>query len=318
MPVIFKIIFTKIFIKRLTLILGVAIILVPQIVGAVTTSTSVVQISAYVGMEDDSGGSGGGSGSGSGGGGGSSGIVIPTTVNFSGVAYPLSKVYILKDGNIVATTIADPRANFNISLNGLKTNSYTFSVYGEDSKSRKSSSFSFPIFITEGTTVNIGNIFISPTIDIDKIQVKKGDNLVIFGQSAPKSEITISVNSSPEYFFKVKSGDSGIYLYNLDTSILDLGDHKTKSKATLNNQLSSYTQPLSFLVGNSNKENKIELSSCSILRADLNCDTRVNLIDFSILAYWYKKTNPPERVDFNKDGQITLSDFSILAYYWTG
>ncbi|MFA6385357.1 MAG: dockerin type I domain-containing protein, partial [Candidatus Paceibacterota bacterium] len=57
---------------------------------------------------------------------------------------------------------------------------------------------------------------------------------------------------------------------------------------------------------------------CSFLRGDLNCDNHVNLIDFSIMAYWYKKINPPEKVDLNNDGKITLVDFSIMAFNWTG
>jgi hypothetical protein len=51
---------------------------------------------------------------------------------------------------------------------------------------------------------------------------------------------------------------------------------------------------------------------------DMNTDCRVNLIDFSILAYWYKKAGVPASVDLNGDGKVTIVDFSILAYYWTG
>jgi hypothetical protein len=270
-----------------------------------------VTISATVGSDTPPPGGGGG-----GGGGGSGGYTIPTTVNFSGMAYPLSKVYILKDGQIVATTIADPGANFSVSLSDLATKIYTFSVYVEDSNMRKSSAFSFPIYVTSGTTVNIGNIFLSPTIDIDKSVVRKGDNLAIFGQSIPKSEVTISVHSDPEYFFKVTSNTSGTYLYNLDTSSLEIGSHQTKSKTTLNGQLSSFGTPLSFLVGGENKIKDEVL--CEKKRSDLNCDGRVNLIDFSIMAYWYKRPNPPSKVDLNGDQKISLVDFSIIAYDWTG
>ena len=36
------------------------------------------------------------------------------------------------------------------------------------------------------------------------------------------------------------------------------------------------------------------------------------------MAYWYKKTSPPENADLNADGEINLIDFSIMAYSWTG
>jgi hypothetical protein len=232
------------------------------------------------------------------------------------MAYPLSQVFILKDGNMIASTIADQTANFSVSLTGLNTNTYTFSVYGEDGSSRKSSFFSFPIYITEGTTVNIGNIFLSPTIDVDKIEVKRGENIIIFGQSIPKNEVVISVHSDQEHFFRVISNAMGAYLYNLDTSILEIGKHQTKSKTTLDTQVSLYATPVSFNVGEENiiKDNK----NCSLLIGDLNCDNHVNLIDFSIMAYWYKKPSPPDKVDLSKDGKISLVDFSIMAFHWTG
>lgn len=51
---------------------------------------------------------------------------------------------------------------------------------------------------------------------------------------------------------------------------------------------------------------------------DINSDGKVNLIDFSIAAYWYGKPSPPANVDFNADGKVNLIDFSIMAFYWTG
>ncbi|MFA6385890.1 MAG: hypothetical protein WCW29_04050, partial [Candidatus Paceibacterota bacterium] len=224
-----------------------AVFFIPQFIFATDIfDTSEVTISAQVissGVDE-------------GGGGGSSGssietekINISTIVNFSGMAYPFAKVFILQDGQIVATTIANEEAYFSVSLSNLSTDTYTFSVYGEDSSNRKSSFFSFPIFITSGTIVNIGNIFLSPTIEINKSEVKKGDNLIIFGQSIPQKEITISVHSGQEYFYKVMSDMTGAYLYDLNTSLLDLGKHQTKSKTTSNDHISLYTTPLVFLVG---------------------------------------------------------------------
>lgn len=310
-------IMANIFYKNKTILFFfIFLICFPQMVLSYTTDLHPVTISAYVGVTDPNDDDNQGGGHGGGGGGGVTPIHLGTVVNFSGMAYPLSRVYILKDGQIAATTIADPAANFSVSLSDLNTNTYTFSVYGEDDKGRKSSFFSFPIFITKGTTVNIGNIFLSPTIDIDKSEVKKGDNLVIFGQSIPKKEIVISVHSDQEYFYKIISNQMGVYLYNLDTSILEIGKHQTKSKSVLESQISQYTTPLSFIVGDENKTK--DNTTCSLLRGDLNCDNHVNLIDFSIMAYWYKKPNPPLKVDLNSDMKISLVDFSIMAFNWTG
>ncbi len=58
-------------------------------------------------------------------------------------------------------------------------------------------------------------------------------------------------------------------------------------------------------------------------KADLNNDCKVNLIDFSIAAYWYKRIISAEFVQkeserLNSDGKVDLVDFSIMAFYWTG
>ena len=57
----------------------------------------------------------------------------------------------------------------------------------------------------------------------------------------------------------------------------------------------------------------------SSLVGDANGDGHVDLIDFSIAAYWYDRSEaPPAHVDLNQDGKVDLIDFSILAFHWTG
>jgi hypothetical protein len=263
-------------------------------------------------------GGGGGGGGGSSGGGSSS---SQTGVIFSGRAYPLSNVSVLEDGQLAVTTIADPNANFNISLLGLSAGNYTFSVYGEDSEGRRSSLFTFPVFITSGVVTNIGGIFIAPTIAVDKSEVKRGDNIAIFGQSASQADIIISVHSAQEVFATTSSDKNGIYLYNFDTSQIDYGEHNTQSKAAVDQAISDYSNSVSFNVGT---ENVIASApkQCP-LKGDLNGDCKVDLVDFSIAAYWYKQPlsdafKKIEKAELNGDGKVDLVDFSIMAYYWTG
>ena len=262
-----------------------------------------------------SGGSGGGGGGGSGGG-GSITVVSDTGVNFSGRAYPLSKISILKDGQLALTTIAGPDSKFNATLGNLSTGDYTFSVYGTDKNGVRSSPFTFPVFITAGSTTNIGGIFIAPTISVDKSEVKKGDNIAIFGQSTPSSQVVISVHSQQELFKNTESDADGVYLHNLDTSPLEMGSHVTKSKALVGGEISSFGDTVSFVVGTKNVPVQVS-KSCST-KGDVNGDCKINLVDFSVAAYWYKKKNPPAKVDLNNDNAVNLIDFSIMAYYWTG
>jgi hypothetical protein len=254
--------------------------------------------------------------SGGGGGGGGGGYIPPETrVIFSGRAYPKSAITILKDAQIVATTIAGADANFLVSLSGLSGGNYIFSLYSEDNQGIRSSLLTFPVSVTSGATTNVSGIFIAPTIAVDKSEVKRGDNIAIFGQSAPQAEITIQVSSDEEFFVKTPSDKNGVYLYNFGTEVLDYGSHLTKSKAAKDGEISSFSKAVNFLVGTKNIFAKP--AKCPP-KGDLNSDCRVNLVDFSIAAYWYKRPNPPVAVDLNGDRKIDLIDFSIMAFYWTG
>jgi hypothetical protein len=57
--------------------------------------------------------------------------------------------------------------------------------------------------------------------------------------------------------------------------------------------------------------------ACRKVIADINCDGKVNLVDFSIMYFWYEKRPVPVRVDLNRDGTVNIFDFSIMAYYWS-
>ena len=52
---------------------------------------------------------------------------------------------------------------------------------------------------------------------------------------------------------------------------------------------------------------------------DVNKDGRIDLIDFSIMAFWWKRDIGTDNAsDLNCDSRVDLVDFSILAYHWTG
>jgi len=254
-------------------------------------------------------------------GGGGAPPSVETKVVFSGRAYPGSAVTLLKDAQIVVKTIAGPDSNFEISLAGLSGGNYIFSIYGEDKNGLKSPLFTFSVSITSGVTTKVSGIFLAPTIAVDKSEVRRGDNIAIFGQSTAASEISISVSSEEEVFVKTKADKDGVYLYNFDTSPLEIAQHFMKSKAALDGEISSFSKVISFIVGTKNVF--AELPTKAPAKGDLSGDKRVNLVDFSIVAHWYKRPlsaafKTVEKEKLNGDGKIDLVDFSIMAYYWTG
>lgn len=258
----------------------------------------------------------------------------PTGVTFEGRAYPNRTVTLVKDGQVAATTVAGPDAAFKVTLTGLSAGNYIFSIYSEDIKGLRSAPLILPVSVTAGVSTTIGGIFISPTIEVDKTEVKRGDNITIFGQSYPKTDIVIQVNSEEDFFVKTQADGGGVYLYDFDSSPLDLGEHTTKSKATQDGFISSSSRTVGFKVVRTKSKAK-ELpkppapdtggsgGAGKCRKTDVNCDGKVNLIDFSIVSYWYKRPlndafKKKEKEHFNGDGKIDLKDFSIMAFYWTG
>jgi hypothetical protein len=257
---------------------------------------------------------------GSSGGGGGPGVGVQTGATFSGRAYPLSNVRLLKDGQIIANTLAGPDAYFSITALGINTGDHTFTVIGIDNNGLTSQSQSFYIGISYGITTTISGIFLAPTLAVDKSTVKRGDNLAIFGQTAPESVVIIGVSSDEETFHTTSADDIGAFLYNLDTSPLVMGGHETRAKSTKDGAISNFGHIIDFIVGYTNIFN--EDLQC-VERGDMNNDCRVNLVDFSIAAFWYGKglnetMQTRESMQLNNDNVINLIDLSIMAYYWTG
>lgn len=264
---------------------------------------------------EDTGSSGGGSG---GGGGGIK--VVATGAKFSGRAYPLSHIDLLKDGVIIGSTVAGPDAQFSITVTGINSGSHTFLIIGRDTDGLRSQSLSFPITVSSGVTTAISGIFLAPTLTVDKLVVSRGDNLAIFGQTAPDSKVTIGIASEHESFHFTDADESGVFLYNFNSALLAFGDHETRAKSEKDGSITQFGQEVTFEVGSRTVLNKN--IGCP-LRGDLNNDCRVDIVDFSIAAFWYEKPLSTglvttEKVWLNGDGALDLVDLSIMAFHWTG
>lgn len=144
--------------------------------------------------------------------------------------------------------------------------------------------------------------------------MKQGDVIAFFGQAAANSEVTININSDNNISLKTVANSEGVYLYNFITSELEKEQHLAKARAVLDNLLTANSRVVTFMVGDKN----IQAVSASKVTGDVNSDAKVNLVDFSIVAYWYKRPSPPNYVDLNGDKKVDLVDFSIMAFYWTG
>jgi hypothetical protein len=237
----------------------------------------------------------------------------PTAVVLKGIAYPSSTVTILKDGVIAVQTPADPSAKFDITVSSLTAGSYTFGVYGTDTDGRAGPVSNFTVTLTTGTTVTITGIFLGPTISADKTSLKPGEKITLLGSTSPISNVHIFVSSSSEKEFTTEASATGAWSKQLLASELNTGAHTARSKAEdPSGSVSEFSNSVTFTVAS------ITDPDAGYLPADINKDHAVNLIDFSILLFFWNKEKPSQlRVDINKDGIANIIDFSIMLFYWT-
>jgi hypothetical protein len=271
---------------------------------------------------------GGGSGAGTASTGGASagaagGVMLNTATTdsaiFKGLAYPGSVVSVLRNGVIVAETPASPNGAFEIKVQGIPTGTYTFGIRAEDSSGIFSALQVFTVFVSQGISVVVDGIFIPPTITTDKVETQQGSPIVISGASVPNAKVSISIQTALEIIRKTTADANGAWSYTFDTTGIEIGNHTVKARSITGNDLSLHSDTISFLVGAKNvPRNTSRGVTANNKRCDLNNDKRVNLLDFSIMAFWYKRLGFPDKVDLNSDKKVDLSDVSILAYCWTG
>ncbi|MCX6781708.1 MAG: hypothetical protein NTW66_01100 [Candidatus Magasanikbacteria bacterium] len=316
--------------------MGLVFILAPIMVFAATSSqnqnmTIVVSSTPPAdhcidGMQnfDETGVDCGGSTCSSCGGGGGGGGAVLAQVSFNGKAAPYGSIKILKDGILASTGAATASGDFNIVAGNLSTGNYKFTIYYEDSAGRRSASLIINTSINQrGQAVIFSNILLSPTLDTNMKEVKRGESITIFGEATPGADITIRITAGngSELIYHTTALSNGNYQFVLNTSAMALGQYSIRVRSALGTtMLSEYTSPITFTVS---EKSIMEPQEKCPTKGDLNNDCRVNLVDFSIAAYWYHRQMSPsffaiEARKLNGDGIISLVDFSILAYYWTG
>ncbi|MBI5153080.1 MAG: hypothetical protein HZA36_01325 [Parcubacteria group bacterium] len=260
----------------------------------------------------------------SGGGGGSP--YVDGELTLCGKGYPGQKVTILKDAQVSATVIAQNDEEFEFTEKNLQ-GTYAFGIYTTDMFGHKSYTTTITERVESGTRHRISCIFLSPTLEEDKLEVLGGDSIVFSGQTASFAEVLLTISGrfvggEDVLVKRVKANKDGLYTFSLITTNFYKGDtYDVVARAVKDNSVSKSSTVLSFRVGETNLKKETQGAMCGAGRGDFNCDQRVNLIDFSILAYWYKRPLTDvakQKYDLNSDGKVDLRDFSILAFYWTG
>ena len=236
-----------------------------------------------------------------------------TKVIIKGKSYPNSDVHILVDGVVIGIVKSDAKADFYFESSEITAGVNSFGFWSEDKDGLKSVLLTLTFRVMSGAVSTISGVYLSPSIDIDKKSVRQGENIEIYGQTVPGTEVHVHINSEEEYVEQTSSEDSGKWTLTFDTQKLEEDFHTAKALFQVETDgnviKSGFSRSVSFYVGKVGGE-----VPCP--EADLNHDGRVNLTDFSILLYYWGTDNTC--ADQNQNGNVDLIDFSIMMYYWTG
>jgi len=254
--------------------------------------------------------------SGGGGGGGYGG-----TITLKGYGYISGTVYVLRDAQLLGSVNTDTSGHFSFPSSFTGGGTYKYSLYGVDKDGLRSALTSLLVTVaaTESKTVN--NIVLPPTLSLVNDQLNKGDTLVARGYTFPLSNV-YGKFSIPGVTVSVKANGLGYYEFSIATSNFPTGVHSVQTQATvLDGFQSVFSNPVGFGLDTPYKKRYFNIPRCGLLeQPDLNCDGRVNIIDVSILMFYFKRPLVPGRefVDLNGDGKVDIIEFSIIAYFWTG
>lgn len=258
--------------------------------------------------------------SGGGGGGGVSNRNSDPETTVSGYAYPGSEVAIMVDGVVVTTVIANEEAKFEVLLEGVDPGIHVVSFLSSDSLDVQSNADSVTIEFRSDTSLAVSQVFIPPSITLDKVAVATVDTLTVTGETVPFSLVRYEVHSEDILTGTTTAQADGYYSFTIPVTALAQGDHTVKVEAIIDGVLESgFSKAIRFAVGD---QSVARADGCDIM-ADLNADCGVDLVDFSILAYWWGRELSTdfaalEQDKLSGDGLVRLNDLSIMAYHWTG
>lgn len=269
--------------------------------------------SALCKIEPAGSGGGGTSGGGGGGGGGSTREQNETQISVSGFGYPSRNINILLDTRNVGSIRTSATGRFEFTTNA-SPGTATMGFWSIDAADTRSITLNTTFDVTQGAITNISGIILPPTIRVSNQRVNPGDTVTISGQATPAAAVELHINNS-EIIERATANAEGLWSINLNTARLRVAEHTLRVRSITGapplTSESSFSSTLQLFVG---VDGQVTTPS------DLNRDGKVNLIDFSIMIFWWGSAggNSDPKADINGNGKVGIEDFSILLFNWTG
>tara|TARA_B100000745_G_scaffold288215_1_gene225464 strand:+ start:1862 stop:2992 length:1131 start_codon:yes stop_codon:yes gene_type:complete len=264
-------------------------------------------------IEPAGSGGGGSSGGGSASSGGSNEPIGDTQIDVSGKTIPRATVNIILDAETIGSVRADSSGNFDFATDA-SPGTVSMGFWTEDDNNVRSITYNTTFDVTQGAITNISGIFVPPTIAVSDATVNPGEPMTFFGQAAPNVSVELHIGDSQQVL-TTTSDSGGYWNIDLDTAAFSPAEYTARARYVVGSGTlvteSSFSATLQLFLG---------VDGQPTTPSDLNRDGFVNLIDFSILIFWWGTnggtSDPP--ADINGNGRVSIEDFSILLFNWTG
>lgn len=269
--------------------------------------------SAECTVEPAGSGGGGTSGGGSGGSGGSTTDLGDTQISITGRGFPGQTVHVILDAREVGTVRADGTGRFDFATDA-SPGTVSMGFWSLDANRNRSITYNTTFDVTQGAITNVNSVLIPPTLVADKTTINPGDTIIFSGQTIPNTKVEVHIDASAK-ILTTTSGQNGQWTVAYVTTGLSAKEHTARARFILGSGTltteSSFSTTLQLFVGVEGK---------AATPSDLNRDGGINLIDFSILIFWWGTPggNSDPKADISGNGKVGLEDFSILLFNWTG
>jgi hypothetical protein len=145
-----------------------------------------------------------------------------TILTVSGQSSPGAFVTISKDGGVIGTMAADGSGVFSQTFPAQEPGIHEISVFAHTSGGHNTDTVSLNVNIAEHATTTV-DVFLPSTLQIPDTDLDYGQQLVVNGEAAPASTITIYIDNST--YATTTTDAQGIWSASLDTAALASGQH---------------------------------------------------------------------------------------------
>ncbi|OGY45594.1 MAG: hypothetical protein A2744_04155 [Candidatus Buchananbacteria bacterium RIFCSPHIGHO2_01_FULL_44_11] len=232
--------------------------------------------------------------------------VPPTTVTFSGTAYPGAKITIIeKDERAERPVRQEPvttdSGNFSVTYRGIFQSEYSYGLVIEDKEGRKTQA-QFYTIDTVSNSLTQKDIFLPPTVGLYRTAVTKGDFIKIIGYASPGNTVLVQLEKDISY--KVNVDDAGKYQVLINTARLSFGKHSFRAKQQdAGTKKESEWSPTKLF----------SVVAVTVPEADFTGDGVVDVKDWSVFLFrWQAKSGSSGIFDLNRDGKMDISDLSVF------